>query len=141
VRVLACLLLVLTYARTPVLAQDNHSDIHQTTTPPVGARFEIVQSELTAKSTFRLDRFTGHVSELVKTKGGDYSWDDTEVVGLSVSPQSNRARFQIFTSGIAARFTFLIDSDTGKTWYVATTTEKLPDGTEQETRKWYPFVS
>ncbi len=46
------------------LVAQQTSDIHQQTTTPVGARFEIVQSELAAKWTFRLDRFTGRVSQL-----------------------------------------------------------------------------
>ena len=37
---------------------------HQTTTPPSDHRFEIIQSQLAAKWTFRLDRFTGQVSQL-----------------------------------------------------------------------------
>jgi hypothetical protein len=139
-RSIMCLLFMVAFAAVPVLAQENPNDIHQTTAPPPGARFEIIQSEVAAKWTFRLDRFTGEVSQLVKTKAGDFAWEDTEVIGRNVGAQANRVRFQLFTSGIAARYTFLIDTDTGKTWQLTTSKEKLPDGTEQETNTWEPFA-
>ena len=46
------------------------SDVHQQTVAPINARFEIVQSELAAKWTFRLDRFTGRIAQLVQTRDG-----------------------------------------------------------------------
>lgn len=116
------------------------SDIHQQTTTPSNARFEIVQSELAAKWTFRLDRFTGHVSQLTRTKGGDNAWDEMQVIGIPHVPSPVRARFQIFTSGIAARHTFLIDTDTGNTWVLTTTTRKSDDGSEYEVNLWEPFA-
>jgi len=139
-RPFAYFLLVLTYFVSPVHSQDTPSDIHQATTLPAGARFEIVQSELAAKWTFKLDRFTGRVYQLVKTKDGDPAWEETEVIGRSEGSQSTKARYQIFTSGIAARFTFLIDNDTGKTWQLLTSKEQLPGGTEQENHTWQPFT-
>lgn len=50
-----------------------------------------------------------------------------------------RPHFQIFTSGIALRKTFLIDTDTGVTWMLVTGKQKLADGTEGEYRAWEPF--
>lgn len=35
-----------------------------------------------------------------------------------------RARFQLFTSGLAARFTLLLDTDSGHTWQVVTSKRK-----------------
>jgi hypothetical protein len=110
---------------TSLLAQQP-SNLHQQTTPPPGARFEILQSQLVARLTFRLDRFTGHVAQLVKTKEDDNAWDEMQVVGLPSIPNPARARFQLFTSGIAARHTFLIDADTGKSWVVVTAKRKFP---------------
>jgi hypothetical protein len=94
-----------------------------------------MQSEIAAKWTFRLDRFAGRISQLVKTKEGDSAWEEIEVVGLAPISQTSRPRFQLFTSGIAARFTFLIDTDTGKTWQLVT----AKAGTEQESYSWQPF--
>src|SRR5262245_55244528 len=124
---------------TPLLAQDPPSDIHQQTTPPANARFEIVQSELLARLTFRLDRFTGRVAQLVRTDDDGSAWEDTEVKGLPSLAQPARARFQLFTSGLAARHTFLIDTENGKTWIVVTRKVKRADGTVYDLSLWEPF--
>lgn len=138
-RMSLCFLLTVIFFATPVFAQDQPSDVHQVTTSPPNARFEIMQSELAAKWTFRLDRFTGQIFQLVKTKTEDYTWEEMEVVGRRSVSQPTRARFQLFASGIAARYTFLLDADTGRTWQLTTSKEKLPDGTEQENNSWQPF--
>jgi hypothetical protein len=138
-RTLLFLVLTVTCFATPNYAEDEPSDVHQTTTTPSGARYEIMQSEIAAKWTFRLDRFAGRVYQLVKTKTGDYTWEEMEVVDRGTVSQPTRARYQLFASGIAAKFTFLIDADTGKTWLLTTSNETLPDGTEQENNSWEPF--
>lgn len=94
---------------------------HVTSTAISGARYEIVQSELAAKFTFKLDRFSGRVWLLVGSKAADGSdntdWQEMTVEGwkpeLSAAP-----RFQIFTSGLAGRHTFLIDSKSGQCWVI-----------------------
>jgi hypothetical protein len=116
------------------------SDFHQRTAAPSNARFEIVQSELAAKWTFRLDRFTGHVAQLVKAKSGEDAWEAMEVIGLPHVSSPMRARFQIFASGLAAKFTFLIDTDTGKTWVLVSSKGNNPDGTEYDINTWEPFA-
>jgi len=117
------------------------SDVHQQTIAPANARYEIIQSELAAKWTFRLDRFSGHVAQLVQTKDGEMTWEDTPVRGLPQITSPSRARFQIFTSGLAAIHTYLIDTDTGRTWQLASGRVKNPDGTENEDVVWQPFAA
>ena len=116
------------------------TDFHQKTTLPTNARFEIVQSELTARWTFRLDRFTGQVAQLVKTQDDNTTWEEMTVNGLPKVTTPSRPRFQIFTSGLAARHTFLIDTDTGRTWLLVTIMSRLPDGTEYEVILWQQFA-
>ena len=116
------------------------SDIHQSTTTPANARFEIVQSELAAKWTFRLDRFTGHVAQLVRTPSDENTWEEMTIVALPEIGSLSRPRFQIFTSGIAARHTFLIDTDTGQTWVIVTSKRKGADGKEYEVSIWQRFA-
>ena len=45
--------------------------VHAMTTQPPAARFEIVQSTVAARWTFRLDRYTGEVHQIVETEDGD----------------------------------------------------------------------
>lgn len=89
--------------------------IHQSTSSPPDARFEIIQSPISAKWTFLLGRFTGQSFQLVKTDVGN-AW-------LSVPSQDPpkpsgpmKPRYAIFTSRLAARYTFMLNADTGRTW-------------------------
>ncbi len=135
---LASVVSLVLIAGSGLLAQENPA-VHQQTTSPPNARFEIVQSELAARWTFRLDRFTGHVAQLSSTKDGDVIWEEMQVVGLQPVRSSMQAHFQLFTSGIAARHTFLIDSDSGTTWMLVTGKRRQEDGTEYEVNVWQPF--
>lgn len=100
------------------------------------ARYRIVQSTLAAKGTFRLDMRTGHVSQLVQsTKDEDLTWEEMRVSGLPPAAESGD-HYQIFTSGIAAKFTFLINTDTGKTWQLQSTSDPT---TKEDTYLWVPF--
>lgn len=123
-----------------IVGAQQPSDVHQQTTLPVGARFEVLQSELAAKWTFRLDRFTGHVAQLVRTQDDDNTWEEMRVIGLPAVSAPSRPRFQLFASGLAARYMFLIDTDTGKTWVVVTGKRKRTDGSEYEENVWQPFA-
>jgi len=112
----------------------------QATSLPPSARFEIVQSTIAARLTFRLDRYTGRVWELVKTKDDDNAWQETRVYERPQIASPTRARFQLFTSGLAARHTFLFDTDTGRSWVLVTGTQKEKDETDTEYRAWQLFA-
>ena len=138
-RIASSVLLFILTRSTSICAQDFPNNIHQHTTTPSTARYEIVQSELAAKLTFRLDRITGYVRQLVRTKEDNNAWEATRVIDLPSISAPLRPRFQIFTSGIAGRHTFLIDTDTGKTWVVVSVKSKNLDGTEHDEVVWQPF--
>ena len=123
------------------LADDVNVSVNapQFTTPSPTARYEIVQSTLAVKATFRLDRYTGKVWELVRTNDDQNAWQETLVYARPQVTSLGRPRFQIFTSGILLRQTFLLDEDTGKTWQLVTGKDKDKDGTEFEYRAWEPF--
>ena len=115
---------------------------HDRTSPPADARFEVVQSQIAARWTFRLDRFTGHVAQLAYRRPTDPNspviWQDTPVDGLKPVDNPTRPRFQIFTSGITARDTFLVDTDNGATWRVTTIHDKTAAGADIEYTAWEP---
>ena len=99
------------------------------------ARFQIIQSMLVpGKQTFKLDEATGHVWEMAQDANGDEAWQTVPVVGLPAVaavgvPPLNRpfSRFEIFCSGNAIRWCFLLDSLTGQTWQIAV----AKDGTQE----------
>lgn len=123
-----------------LIAQEMPSDIHQFTQPPVNARFEIVQSEIAAKWTFRLNRYQGSVDQFVvildNNQGNTFHWQPMKIDPIPVKSKTDHPHFQIFTSGIVAKNTFLIDTDTGFTWCLITSKESLPDGSTQDVSSW-----
>ena len=141
-RILIVTVMLLGFSQGATFAQQMPSDVHQHSTTPPNGRFEIVQSELAAKWTFRLDRVTGHVAQLVRTATDEAAWEEMEVVRLiPVQTGATRPRFQIFASGLAAKHTFLIDTDTGVTWRLTHTTGTKADGSTYEDDIWERFSS
>ncbi len=138
---LALLTLVVLIFGGTLLAQEI-PEPHDRTSPPADARFEVVESQITARLMFRLDRFTGHVAQLVSRKATDPDspviWQDMPVDGLRPIQNPTRPRFQIFTSGITARDTFLVDTDTGATWRLTSLHDKTAAGAEIVYDAWEP---
>lgn len=133
------LLLLSALCAGPALADTYPSPPHQQTSANPNARFEILQSPLAARWSFRLDRYTGRVWQLVTTRDNGSTWEQMLASGLPKLQSATRPRFQLFTSGLAARHTFLIDSDSGKTWRLGTGRITAKDGTEDEYHAWEPF--
>ena len=121
-------ILVCSWLATAASAQLD-AKVHQATTQPTDGRFELVQSPLAARWTFLLDRYTGHVDQMVESIFGSMIWQQMPVIDLPETADADEPRFVLFTSGIAARHTFLMDSRTGKTWMLMTlsATEEEPE--------------
>ena len=96
------------------------------TEPPQNSRFEMTQSGIGARFTFRLDKFTGRVWQYVKEANDEDGWE--EMIVLPKPTASSKPKFQIFLSGIGARYSFLIDNDNGNTWLLVSI--KLKDGSD-----------
>jgi hypothetical protein len=134
-------LLLLCFAYVGIAhADDFPPPPHQHTSPPTNARFEVLQSSLAAKWTFRLDRYTGRIWQLVKTKDDDPKWEEMPVLERPASQAAGKPRFQLFTSGLAARHTFLIDTESGKSWIVVSGKRKSIDGSDYDITLWQPFA-
>lgn len=115
---------LLTFGSAPVWAEGDNA-IHQSTTVPDSARFEIVQSPLLAKLAFRLDRFTGETWQFVSTKDNSYTWQRIERIPLQNDKRViGKANYQIFLSGIRAQVTVLMNTTTGASWYIAEDTKE-----------------
>ena len=107
-----------------ILAQDGKISIHNSSTLGPASRYEIVQSSLAAKWTFRLDKVCGNVSQLVSTTKDAMTWESMGIVSAVKCNNDGKNRFQIFTSGLAARHTFLMNTENGKTWILTSYTNK-----------------
>ena len=98
----------------PALAADNQSPV--STTGNSSDRYEIIQSELAAKNTFRVDRFCGSVSELVVDDQGLNHWQNMPIDAKPACMADCRPHYQLFTSGLAIKFSFLMNTASGMTW-------------------------
>jgi hypothetical protein len=99
------------------------SAIHERTGAPADSRFEIVQSTLVARSTYRLDKLTGRVDQIVMRADSTLTWQVIPRLEHSVKdPQlPGRVNYQLFLSGIANRHTYLLNTNSGATWQLVLT--------------------
>jgi len=116
-------------------AQTRDPIAYSSTTIGQQARYEIVQSTLAARWTFRVDRVCGNIGQLVTTSSEGVTWEPMFVSGLPRCTADGKIRWQLFTSGLAARHTFLMNTETGKTWQVQTG----KDSKGGEFTAWFPF--
>lgn len=92
---------------------------NQFSNTPESARYQIVQSELVAKITFKIDKYTGETFQLVKGENG-LTWQAIETQRHTQDETNiNKVNYQIFTSGLAVRMTFLLNVNTGVTWQLS----------------------
>lgn len=98
-------------------SQEVSSSGHQRSDSPADARFEIVQSPLVARGTFKLDKYTGTVSVLIQTQAGRFGW---QVMHRAEHPLDKtipgKVNYQIFSSALTAKATFLVNVNTGASW-------------------------
>ena len=118
-----------------VWSQNKEINIHSSTTLGSQSRYEIVQSTLAARWTFRLDKVCGNIGQLVTSKNDGVTWQSMLVVGLPKCQSDSKIRYQLFTSGLAARHTFLVNTENGKTWQIRT----IKDNQDTESSAWFPF--
>ena len=129
------LFIAITSMTSVTIAQTRDVNIHTSTTVGNQSRYEIVQSTLAARLTFRLDKFCGNIGQLVTTKTDGVTWEQMLVVGLPKCQSDGKIRYQLFTSGIAARHTYLLNTENGKSWQIRTI--KDPQGNESSA--WFLF--
>jgi hypothetical protein len=120
----------------PVKAQEMPTPPNSSSTISPNARYEIVQSHLGAKWTFRLDRNCGFVSQLVAPRDGGMAWEAMPIEKRPNCVADNASHYRLFLSSLAARHTFLMNTDTGRSWLLTTVTHK--DGSQSN--EWKLFV-
>ena len=71
----------------------------------------------------------------MKTKDDGTAWESMMVIALPKVPLDPKVRYQIFTSGLAARHTFLLNVETGQSWVLTT----FKDDKSGDVSGWSPF--
>ena len=120
------------------LRAETHSAERVQTHLPANSRYEIVQSGIAAKFTFRLDKYTGKVWQYVENlTDNSVGWTPMLVMQPEKVETSSLARFQLFESAVAARFDYLLDSMTGRTWIL--TDYQRPGKSDDIDERWEPI--
>jgi hypothetical protein len=81
-------------------------------------RYQIVQSSIAARGTYKIDSYYGDVYQLVVDNNNNESWELLRRIGNSNIDikMTGQRNYEIFLSSIAMRFTYLINLNTGATW-------------------------
>lgn len=104
---------------------ENATPDHQKTSAPPESRFEFLQSPLAARGTFKLDKHSGIVYQIIKTADDDTVWQEMPRRSHPLDKRNDgRVNYQMFTSGLAMKFTFLMNVNTGATWQLVETAQK-----------------
>lgn len=102
------------FLSAPTWAAEHQSSV--STSLGANARYEIVQSELVAMVTLRVDKVCGAVHQMIESKDGVNIWQFTPMENKPTCTADGRIRYQLFSSGIAVRYTYLMNTDNGSTW-------------------------
>lgn len=114
----------------------------QKTSAPPDARFEVIHTTSNIRAALKLDNYTGTVYELVRNKDmvrakdEEFAWGITKRLPhpLDKNDSTTLVNYQIVTSSLGARYTFLVNINTGATW-------KLSADPDKEQSYWYPIKS
>ncbi len=81
-------------------------------------RYQIVQSPIAARGTYKVDTYKGNVYQLVVDKNDNETWELLSRIGNSYDDNQvyGQRNYEIFLSTLAMRFTYLINLNTGATW-------------------------
>jgi len=82
-----------------------------------GGHWEFFISDIAVKYTFKVDKFTGNVYQFVQREDKTYTWQliERETSNIDVQKQDS-INYQLFSSGLGIRFTFLLNTNSGLTW-------------------------
>lgn len=81
-------------------------------------RFQIIQSTIAARGTYKVDTYEGNVYQLVLDHNNNETWQLLRRLGNNnIDKQvAGQRNYEMFLSSIAMKFTYLINLNTGCTW-------------------------
>lgn len=81
-------------------------------------RFQIIQSTIAARGTYKLDTYKGEVFQMVMDRDNNETWQLLRKYGHENTDTKlhGHKNYELFTSTIAMKFTYLINVNTGSTW-------------------------
>ena len=87
------------------------------TTSLCGGRWEFFMSEIAVRVSLKIDKFTGEVFQLVQRANGTLTWEVIAKENNSKDiKKQDSINYQLFSSGLGIRHTYLLNTNTGLTW-------------------------
>ena len=87
------------------------------TTSLNGGRWEFFMSDIAVSMTFIIDKFTGDILQLVERKDKTMTWEYIQKEKSTKDIQKQDViNYQLFSSGLGIRYTFLLNTNSGLTW-------------------------
>jgi hypothetical protein len=113
-----CLLAVACNTSQKEQAKDESDKNQETSLKTTSPRYQIVQSSLAARGTYKLDTYEGKVYQLVLDGSNNETWQLLKRIGNNSNDNqiNGQQNYQIFLSTLAMKFTYLINVNTGATW-------------------------
>lgn len=121
-------LILVTLALLPIELRAQREPVtHERSSAPSDARFELVQSTLAARSTFRIDKQTGRVDQIVMREDSTLTWQAVRRLEHPAGDPriTGRTNYQLFMSGLANRHTFLVNVNNGATWQLVISKDEV----------------
>ena len=112
-------LVIILFFLSVQIAHAQKTNRNQISSAPATTQFEIIQSELTAKGTYMIDKYTGSVYQMVQGDKGLFWQKIFAELHSNDKINEGKVNYQLFTSGLAIRMTYLINVNTGATWELA----------------------
>jgi len=113
-----CLLAVACNTSQKEQAKDESDKNQETSFKTTSPRYQIVQSSLAARGTYKIDTYEGKVYQLVLDGNNNETWQLLKRIGNNSNDNqiNGQQNYQIFLSTLAMKFTYLINVNTGATW-------------------------
>jgi len=107
-------ILFLIALKLPAFGQQNGTN---QATSLCDGHWEFFMSDVAIKYTFKVDKFTGNVYQFVQREDKSYTWQLIERETSNIDTQKQDSiNYQLFSSGLGIRFTFLLNTNSGLTW-------------------------
>lgn len=121
-RNLLCLMMMLFFINILGFSQNDTYSSLQTT---MDGRYEIIQSPIARKLTFKIDKVEGNVWQLVQTSSGGVAWQTIHVaLIIADDKEANSNNYRFFFSGIALKDCFIYNVKTGRCWVLVESSNK-----------------
>lgn len=99
---------------SPTFGQENYSN---QSTSFCGGRWEIFMSELGAKVSFKFDKYTGNIYQMVRAEDKSLTWQPMKKEeSIKDIQKPDIINYQLFSSGLGIKYTLILNTNTGLVW-------------------------